>query len=101
MEIKKKFEKNISGLDIAKSISEGLARISIGLEINNKFFDIDSKIKNDCKINIITIKNDENNLFLKFKTLNIIEDILKKNNVEKNFLMKKFFFRCQYRKSGF
>ena len=87
----KKFEKNISGLDIAKIISESLARMSIGIEINGEFFDIDYKIKNDCKINIITEKSKNSFEFLKFKTMNIIEEILNKKSNSKKICENNFY----------
>ena len=50
----KEFEKPISILDIAKNISEGLARVATAGEVNGKTEDLRYIIKEDCKLNILT-----------------------------------------------
>ncbi len=53
------FDKGISGLDVAKSISEGLARVAIAIKINDQIKDLNTKIEEDSKIQIITFKDEE------------------------------------------
>ena len=50
----KEIEKPMSILDIAKSISEGLARVATAGEVNGKTEDLRYVIKEDCKLNILT-----------------------------------------------
>jgi threonyl-tRNA synthetase len=56
---KKEFESGISGFDIAMSISEGLARNSLAIEIDGKLKDLNTTITSDAKIRIITFKDPE------------------------------------------
>jgi len=54
----KEFENGTTGLDIAKSISEGLARNSVGILVNEKQFELSTPVEEDAKISILTF-NDE------------------------------------------
>jgi len=56
---KKEYEKGISGLDIAKSIGERLARAALAIEVDGEIKDLDVNIKNDSKIRIITFADKE------------------------------------------
>lgn len=53
----KDFEKRPTGLEIAQSISEGLARAALAVEIDGKLTDLDHPIKEDSSIKIITFKD--------------------------------------------
>ena len=50
----KEFEEPMSIIDIAKSISEGLARVATAGEVNGKTVDLRYVVKEDCKLNILT-----------------------------------------------
>ena len=50
----KKVVNNTKVIDIAKSISEGLARNVLAAEINNEIVEVDFCIKNDCTLNLLT-----------------------------------------------
>ena len=50
----KKVANNTKVIDIAKSISEGLARNVLAAEINNEIVEVDFCIKNDCTLNLLT-----------------------------------------------
>lgn len=50
----KEFEKGIKGIEIAKSISEGLARNSLAIEVNGEIWDLDRAINKDASIKIFT-----------------------------------------------
>ena len=52
------FESPISVLDIAKEISEGLARMACAGEVNGQVVDLRTIIDEDCELNILTA-NDE------------------------------------------
>ncbi|MBT5023635.1 threonine--tRNA ligase [Candidatus Woesearchaeota archaeon] len=53
------FEKEVTGLDIAKHISEGLANVAIAIEVNSQLKDLNTKITQDSNIKIITFKDKE------------------------------------------
>ena len=46
------FEKEVTGLDIAKHISEGLANVAIAIEVNSQLKDLNTKITQDSNIKI-------------------------------------------------
>ena len=50
----KEFENPMSILDIAKSISEGLARVAMAGEVNGKVEDLRYVVEEDCTLNILT-----------------------------------------------
>ncbi|MBM5782648.1 MAG: threonine--tRNA ligase [Pelagibacterales bacterium] len=53
----REFEKGISGLEIAKSISISLAKSALAIKLNDELRDLSHKIENDAKIEIITPKS--------------------------------------------
>ncbi len=48
-----------TGMEIAKSISEGLARVALGIEVNGKTYDLSRKINEDATVKIFTFDSDE------------------------------------------
>ncbi len=48
----KEFEKGVKGIEIAKSISEGLARNSLAIEVDGEIWDLDRAIDKDASIKI-------------------------------------------------
>ncbi len=55
----KSFENAPTGLDVARSISEGLARNSIAVEVDGRLLDLSERIINDCRLRLITNKDKE------------------------------------------
>ncbi|BCD90193.1 threonine--tRNA ligase [Francisella halioticida] len=55
----KEFEKGVNSLQIAKSISPGLAKATVGVYINDQLKDAKDIIENDCKLKLITTKDSE------------------------------------------
>ncbi len=53
----KEFKEAISILNIAKSISEGLARVATAGEVDGKVEDLRFVVEKDCKLNILTFDN--------------------------------------------
>ena len=51
---KKEYAQPISVLDIAKDISEGLARVATAGEVNGEVVDLRTVIEKDCELNILT-----------------------------------------------
>jgi len=56
---KKEIDSPISVIDFARSISNGLAKITTCAEIDGKIVDLRYVIERDCSVNILTF-NDEN-----------------------------------------
>lgn len=55
----KEFEKGINSLQIAKSISPGLAKTTVGAYISGQLKDAKDIIENDCELKLITTKDAE------------------------------------------
>jgi len=55
----REFPDNSTGLDIAKSISDGLARNSVGVVMNDEVYDLHRPITTDCNLRILTFDNEE------------------------------------------
>ena len=55
----KSFENNTTGLDVAKSISEGLARDCVAMELDSELVDLNTKITRDSQVRLITTKDPE------------------------------------------
>ena len=55
----KSFENPVTGLEVAQSISEGLARNSIALQIDDRLVDLSTLIDHDARIRLITSKDPE------------------------------------------
>ncbi len=53
-------EENLSVLEIAKKISEGLARVATAAEIDGEVVDLRTIVKKDCSLNILTFESDLN-----------------------------------------
>lgn len=56
---KKEFPKNITGLEVAESISKGLARNALSITLGNDILDLDHPIDRDDKISINTWDTDD------------------------------------------
>ena len=55
----REYPNNTTGMEIAKSISEGLARASLGIFVNDKKYDLSRPINEDAKIRIVTFNDPE------------------------------------------
>lgn len=55
----REYENGTTGLEIAKSISEGLARVAVGIYIDNNPYDLSRPINNDSSIKIVTFEQNE------------------------------------------
>ena len=55
----KRFENNPTGLDVAKSISDGFARNCVAMELNSALVDLTTTITHDSKVRLITTKDPE------------------------------------------
>ena len=48
-----------TGMDVAKSISDGLARVAVGIFVDENPYDLSRPIDHDASIRIVTFDNDE------------------------------------------
>ena len=55
----REIEENLSVLDVAKQISEGLARVAVAGEIDGEVCDLRTVITKDCDLNILTFDSPE------------------------------------------
>lgn len=55
----KEYESKRSIIDIAKDISEGLARSAVAGEVNGVMHDLRDEIESDCELNLITLKDEK------------------------------------------
>jgi threonyl-tRNA synthetase len=55
----REYPENSTGFEIAKSISEGLARNAVGVLVNNEPFDLNRPIPTDCELKILTFDDEE------------------------------------------
>jgi len=55
----REYPNNTTGMEIAKSISEGLARAALGIFVNGKKYDLSRSINEDAEIKIVTFNDPE------------------------------------------
>ena len=53
------FKNGVSVLDVAKSISEGLARAACAAKVNGEVVDIRTELGGDCELEILTFRDEE------------------------------------------
>ncbi len=56
---KKEYPDGTTGMEIAKSISDGLAKNALGIFVNGKKYDLSRKINEDAEIRIVTFDDEE------------------------------------------
>ena len=65
-----------SGMEIAKSISDGLARVAVGIYVNNAPYDLSRPIMADATIRIVTFDNDEGKTIFWHSTAHLMAEAL-------------------------
>lgn len=73
----KEVDKNSSGADIAASISAGLAKAALAIEVNGELKDLTTTITTDCSIRIITAKDKEGLHILRHSCSHIMAQAVK------------------------
>jgi len=68
----KSFEDTPTGIDVARYISEGLARNCVAMELDGKIVDLNTEIKNNAKIRLITTKDKEGLEILRHSTSHVM-----------------------------
>jgi len=72
----RQFDSGISGMDIAKSISEGLARNAVGVVVNGMNYDLSRTIESDATIRILTWNDDEGKEIFWHSTAHLMAEAL-------------------------
>ena len=65
-----------TGMDVAKSISDGLARVAVGIIVNEKPYDLSRAIEQDARIRIVTFDNDEGKEIFWHSTAHLMAEAL-------------------------
>ncbi len=68
----KQFDHPVTGMDVAKSIGEGLAKAAIAIEVNGAAWDLSRIIESDASVSIITAKTDEGLDVIRHDTAHIL-----------------------------
>ncbi len=74
----KEFEQNPSGLDVARSISEGFARNCIAMRIDSELLDLSRVIERDSEIEFITKKDPEALAILRHSTAHVMAEAVQR-----------------------
>ena len=75
---KKEYPQPISVLDIAKDISEGLARVATAGEVNGEVVDLRTVIEKDCELNILTANDEKGLAALRHTTSHVLAEAVKR-----------------------
>lgn len=79
------FDKGVTGYDVAKFISEGLANSACAIMVNDELRDLHEPINEDVKIKIITFKDKEGLDILRHSTAHVMAYAIKKLFPESKF----------------
>ena len=81
----KEVESGLTVLEIAKQISEGLARNAMAGKVDGKVVDLRYKVENDCKLEILTFEDEDGKKAYWHTTSHIMAQAIKRlygNNVK-------------------
>ena len=81
----KSFDNNPTGMDIAKSISEGFARNCVAMELDDILMDLSIEIENDSKIKFITSKDEQGLEILRHSSAHVMAEAVQ--NIYKDALL--------------
>ena len=73
----KEYAQPMSVLDIAKDISEGLARAATAGELNGKVVDLRTEVAEDCSLNILTANDKAGLAALRHTTSHVLAEAVK------------------------
>ncbi len=74
----KEYDKPMSIYEIAKDISEGLARVATAGEINGEVVDLRTVVENDCELNILTFNDEAGKAPYRHTTSHILAEAVKR-----------------------
>lgn len=70
--------KGTSVYDVAKEISEGLARVAVGGEIDGRLVDLSHKIDKDCQLSILRFDDEDGKEFFRHTSAHILAQAVKR-----------------------
>ena len=74
----KEFESGVSVLDVAKSISEGLARSIVAAEVDGKVVGLDTVLDKDCSVNLLKFEDKEGREVFRHTSSHILAQAIKR-----------------------
>ncbi|MBO5524959.1 MAG: threonine--tRNA ligase [Roseburia sp.] len=74
----KEYSEAKSVYDIAKDISEGLARVACAGEVNGKIVDLRTELKEDCELNIVTANDPEGLKVIRHTASHVLAEAVKR-----------------------
>ena len=72
------FDKGVSGYDVAKSISQGLANNALAIKVDDTLKDLNTSLTKDCQIQIITFNDKEGKDVLRHSAAHVMAAAVKK-----------------------
>jgi len=75
---RKEYENGITGLDVAKSIGEGLARVALCVKVNDEIQSLNKPINDNAKIQILTFKDKEGVHCFRHSTAHVLAHAIKR-----------------------
>ncbi len=75
---KKEYAQPMTVIDIARDLSEGLARNACAGQVDGKTVDLRTVIDHDCQLNIFTFNDDEGKLAFRHTTSHVLAQALKR-----------------------
>ncbi len=73
----REFSEGMSVYEIAKEISEGLARATLGAKLNGKVVETRTIVNEDCKLELLTFADDEGKLIYRHTASHILAQAIK------------------------
>ena len=75
---KKEYDKPMAVIEIARDISEGLARNACAGQVDGKTVDLRTVVEHDCELNILTFNDDEGKLAFRHTTSHVLAQAVKR-----------------------
>ncbi|MEN9796099.1 MAG: Threonyl-tRNA synthetase [Bacteroidota bacterium] len=72
----RQYPEGTPGMDVAKSISDGLARVAVGIYVNDTPYDLSRPITSDAHVRIVTFDNDEGKEIFWHSTAHLMAEAL-------------------------
>ena len=73
----KEYQDGLRVMDIAKDISEGLARVAVGAKVDGKVVELNQVLNKDCTLEILTFKDDEGKRIYRHTCSHILAQAIK------------------------
>ena len=73
----KEYDQSLTVLDVAKDISEGLARVAVAGEVDGKVVDLRTELGEDCSLQILTANDPEGLSVVRHTTSHVLAEAVK------------------------